>query len=273
MKKPYILLFLGLTLLQACERDFNNPFDPDVMDTVEPKASILTGPKNNEEVTASVVQFTWKGNLQNSTFRYKLVDFHEDWSDWLNTTQVRFNGLADMPYTFLLQERYPTNEVQKDTTSVSFVVNAIDGPALLFQASQIEVQNGALFTIKLMADELEDVVLVMATLSFNTDMLSLQSVSNSNGDMTKDADAITFVSTPTSEANANGQVEVVMGRFGDTTEGFTGNASLFELIFLAKDTGNTTLEFLTTNNQTAVKNSKNQTVLMNNFYPINITIN
>lgn len=281
MNATKILIAVGVIVLQACELYapideqvlFNNPLDPNGTGYVDPKAIILSGPMDNMEVLEDVVQYTWSGNHGKSTFRYKLIDYSTDWSQWLDTTRVSFSGLVDADYTFLIQEKYPNNLEQPDTTVAHFVINAIEGPALLFNQTNMEVQNGSTLTLKVLANEFSDVMILFTTIQFNTEYLLLHSATKTEGAFTQNADAITFLSTNTADANAIGEIEINLGRFGGTPAGFTGNATLFELSFICQKAGTTNLVFKSQNQETIAKNSSNQTIEINNYIPITITIN
>ena len=130
MKLRSIYIFILLFAL-GCEdttpiRD--NPLDDEGGDYIPPTISLLDI-VDGDTLYSESVEFTWEGNELVTDFRYKFDSF--DWTDWNESTSATLSYLDEGDHQLSVQSRYLNGDTS-DVASVSFVVDAVGGPALMF---------------------------------------------------------------------------------------------------------------------------------------------
>ena len=102
----------------------------------------------NESIDGSSAEISWAGNEFALEFSYRLKynltdsthmvnQTYFNWSDWTIDMEANFDKLDDGEYTFYVKSRFDLIE-QETSTSLSFQINNISGPALrVYPLSQI----------------------------------------------------------------------------------------------------------------------------------------
>ena len=129
MRYSYLIL---LFILFNCEEDIperDNPLDDQSSDYVSPTVSLLTDLNNGDTLYAESLTTNWEGNDLVSEFRFKLDEL--DWTDWSEDASKILDYLDEGNHQLSAQSRYLNGDMS-DIVSVSFVVDAVDGPSLMF---------------------------------------------------------------------------------------------------------------------------------------------
>ena len=101
----------------------------------------------------------------------------EQYKKYLLYTYLQFattlNYLDEGSHTFSVKGRYLSGYEEAVADSVSFIINAVTGPALRIAPLYKETTYGDLFSIDIMAEDLVNVAGVEVLLLFDVDGLSL----------------------------------------------------------------------------------------------------
>ena len=175
MKFRSIYLFILLFAL-SCEdttpiRD--NPLDDEGGDYTPPTISLLDI-VDGDTLYSESVEFIWEGNELVTDFRYKFDSF--DWTDWNESTSATLSYLDEGGHQLSVQSRYLNGDTS-DVASVSFVVDAVAGPALMFYPRRHFANQNETVTFQIMAEEVINLMMSEVHLEYDTSMLEIISIS------------------------------------------------------------------------------------------------
>ena len=175
MKLRSIYIFILLFAL-SCEdttpiRD--NPLDDEGGDYIPPTISLLDI-VDGDTLYSESVEFTWEGNELVTDFRYKFDSF--DWTDWNESTSATLSYLDEGVHQLSVQSRYLSGDTS-NVASVSFVVDAVGGPALMFYPRRHFAQAGETVTFQIMAEEVTNLMMSEIHLEYDLSMLEIMSIS------------------------------------------------------------------------------------------------
>ena len=230
MRKPIIVgvatAFLAMVACQSPDApDLGNPLDPSDPNYTPPSTAIATGPEDAATVTEADVTFTWRGSDRVSEYRYQWDD--GEWSDWGAATSATLELLDEGEHAFGVAGRYPTGAEQPLPTTRAFVVDAVKGPALMFRPRKVTATVGDTFTVDLMAEEVDDLMLAHVVVEYDDDALTLDSVKQ--GDFLAGAGgAVVFL-----DEAAPGRILVDVGVAEGDPAGVSGTGVLATLSFRA----------------------------------------
>ncbi|MBL7074694.1 hypothetical protein ISS37_05570 [candidate division KSB1 bacterium] len=173
--------FLALLLI-TCElsppsagSEEENPYDSTSADYVPPETYLLTAsPAEGEIIHTSFVTFNWAGNEHVNQFSY-WFDIGP-WSVWISETSAAFYYLDERSYVFKVKGRYPSGAKDPTPAQVTFIVNAVAGPALMIKPRKKIASFGTDFMVEIVAEEVTDLLGAHVVLSFNKDQLQVQQV-------------------------------------------------------------------------------------------------
>ena len=170
-----ICLWLFFFLL-SCEdtapiRD--NPLDDEGGDYIPPTISLLDI-VDGDTLYSESVEFTWEGNELVTDFRYKFDSF--DWTDWNESTSATLSYLDEGVHQLSVQSRYLSGDTS-NVASVSFVVDAVGGPALMFYPRRHFAQAGEIVTFQILAEEVTNLMMSEIHLEYDHSMLEIMSIS------------------------------------------------------------------------------------------------
>ena len=175
MKLRSIYIFILLFAL-GCEdttpiRD--NPLDDEGGNYIPPTVSLLDI-VDGDTLYSESVEFTWEGNELVTDFRYKFDSF--DWTDWKESTSATLSYLDEGDHQLSVQSRYLNGDTS-DVASVSFVVDAVGGPALMFYPRRHIADQNETVTFQIMAEEVTNLMMSEIHLEYDTSMLEIISIS------------------------------------------------------------------------------------------------
>jgi hypothetical protein len=233
-----LFILIGLLCLWTCEEaEFiqDNPLDESNPDYVPPTVAFTSGPTDGQTIDASGVTFSWEGNELISEYRTKRND--EAWNDWSDATTLVWEYLDEGAYQMALQGRYDSGDTSY-VVSVGFIVDAIQGPALIFHPRVVTTTVGSSVTIQVMAEEVTD--LMGAQFNINFDPSKLEILAIAQGPMLQISGESIFNAD---YDNTAGSISVVTAALGGSQPSVDGTGILVELEIKVNTAGTSTLEF------------------------------
>ena len=233
-----LFICIGLLFLWSCEEaEFiqDNPLDESNPDYVPPTVAFTSGPADGQTVDTPDITFSWEGNELITEYRTKQND--EAWNDWNDATTLVWQYLDEGAYQMALQGRYDSGDTS-DVVSVGFIVDAIQGPALIFHPRAVTTAVGFSVTFQVMAEEVTD--LMGAQFNINFDASKLEILAVAQGPMLQISGESIF---DVDYDNSTGSVSVITAALGGSQPAVDGTGVLLELELKVNAAGTSTLEF------------------------------
>ena len=177
MHSKFAYLIISTLLLLSCEDVLElNPLDPDNNpDYVAPETVITFDDLDGSVLDTSAVTITFSGNDLVIEYAYSLNG--DDFSSWSKNTFVTLSYLDEGAYTFSVKGRYSSGEEDETPATISFTVDAVTGPALMFYPRQHIANTNYPVTFQLMAEEVDNLMLAAISVSFDDSLIEIQTVS------------------------------------------------------------------------------------------------
>lgn len=230
------LAFVVLTL--SCEKidvARSNPYDPGNPDYIAPQIIITSGPGEGAVVDTHVVTFQWEGNELVTEYRYNYDNL--GWSDWSSQTSVVIDYLDEGDHSFSVQSRYESGDTSEVGT-VSYVVDAVKGPALMFYPRRRIVSVGETTSFRIMAEEVTNLTATEFTVEFDPEFIEVVAVTE--GSMFQRLGESLFFSELD---NASGRVTISMAMLGGENPSADGTGDLAALQVIVNEQGTSTISF------------------------------
>ena len=235
MKHVYTL-FIVLFFL-TCAEEFvpDNPIDPDNPDYIPPIVSIVSGPAEGETLSTESVVFIFSGNEESMLFRTRLDSNY--WSGWISNLSVTIDYIDEGDHTFYLQGEYTTGDTS-EIISISFSVDAVSGPALLFFPRRHKAATGQTVTYQVLAEEVYNLAGAEFVLDYNPSKLVVEAV--------REGTLFSSVGTPIFFYEIDpgvGKLTITAAAWAGDELGFTGTGVIAEIDAVLAQNGNTTIDF------------------------------
>ena len=233
-----LFICIGLLFLWSCEEaEFiqDNPLDESNPDYVPPTVVFTSGPADGQTVDTPDITFSWEGNELISEYRTKKND--AAWNDWNDATTLVWQYLDEGAYQLALQGRYDSGDTS-DVVSISFIVDAVQGPALIFYPRAITATVGSSVTFQIMAEEVTDLTAAQFIINFDPSKLEILAVTQ--GSMLQISGESIFNADYDYTA---GSVSIVTAALGGSQPSVDGTGVLLELELQVNAAGTNTLEF------------------------------
>ncbi len=177
-----------LLLFLSCEEIEYNPLDSVNPDYISPETTI-TSDIDGSTLDTSAVTITFAGNDEVTEYSYSADS--SSWSSWASTTSYQMEYLDEGQHTFSVKGRYASGDEDETPATVSFTVDAIQGPALIFYPRRHIISSDGTATFQIQAYEVDS--LMSASLTLTYDSTALEIVSVSQGDMFTGAGESVFI--------------------------------------------------------------------------------
>ena len=174
---PYLVFIILLFL--SCEDTVpirDNPLDEDGGEYIPPIIS-LKDISDGDTLYSESIEFIWEGNELVAEFRYKLDSF--SWTDWNESSSATLSYLDEGDHQLSVQSRYLNGDTS-NVVSVSFVVDAVAGPSLMFYPRRHFAQAGETVTFQIMAEEVTNLMMSEIHLEYDPSVLEIMSISQGN---------------------------------------------------------------------------------------------
>ena len=223
----YSLSLLCLFLFLSCDEiqveDLLSDFSTDNI----PLTTINT---LNATYNSSSVSISWAGNEYANSFSYRLealsytdlVTPYANWSEWDTLNTVTFINLDEGNYSFYIKSRF-TVENEETPQSISFIVDAIAGPALRVYPLYKKVTSGENFSMYIYVEDVVDLAGMELHLSYP---VSLSANTMTPGSIL--ANSTIFFDTINS---TDGSIELIS--IAENFTGYTGSGTLAKISLTA----------------------------------------
>jgi len=235
--KYRLIYLLSLLFVLSCEdttptRD--NPLDEEGGDYIAPIIGLLDI-VDGDILYTEAIEFTWEGNELVTEFRYKYDSF--DWTEWSESNSATLSYLDEGAHQLSVQSRYLNGDTS-DVASVSFVVDAVAGPALMFYPRRHFAQAGETVTFQIMAEEVTN--LMMSEIHLEYDPAKLEIMSVSQGSFFQNGQNSIFLYEINTEAGA---VQINTTLLDGDNPAVSGTGDLAEIQVKLLQAGSATLSF------------------------------
>ena len=231
------LYLIFLLFAYSCEESVpirDNPLDDEGGDYVTPTISLMDI-VDGDTLYSESIEFTWEGNELVAEFRYKLDSF--DWTDWSENPSAIISYLDEGDHQLFVQSRYLNGDTS-NVASVSFVVDAVVGPALMFYPRRYFVQSSETVTFKIMAEEVTNLMMSEIHLEYDPSMLEIMSISQ--GSFFQNGQNSIFLYEINTEAGA---VQINTTLLDGDTPSVNGTGDLAEIQVRLLQSGSATVSF------------------------------
>ena len=171
----YIISISSL-LIFSCEsidpiRD--NPLDDEGDNYVAPVVVLLSDVAEGDTLYSSSIEFMWEGNELVTEYRYQYDTF--TWSDWSGNTSAILEYLDEGEHALSIQSRYLTGDTS-EIANLNFIVDAVQGPSLMFYPRRQLVNMNETVTFLIMAEEVTNLMAAEIQLEYDPSLLEIISV-------------------------------------------------------------------------------------------------
>jgi len=231
------LILFTVLLLFACEsgEEFTpeNPLDPDNPDYIPPEVTILS-PTEGDFIEESSITFSWVGNDTDMLYRYKMDSV---WSDWGLPETITIDYIDEGVHGFAVQSSYITGDTST-IESISFTVDAVEGPALMFYPRRQAASQGSSVQFQILAEEVYNVAGAEFTILFDPTELQINSAAagtafGNNGEVIFIADI----------DNSSGSLTISTAVWGENSPSFSGTSDIAVIDVQVIKQGNLTISF------------------------------
>lgn len=246
-KHSRILMFAVTFILVQCTLvedelpQIGNPLDPNDPNFIPVETIILEGPADNDTLTTHTVTFRWSGN--ENVVEYSTQLDGQGWQEWSVDTTLSFSYLDEGIHTFKVKGRYHEEAEDETPASRLFVIDAVQGPALIFSPRLQEIAGGSIVSIDVYAEEVQDLIALNAIIEFDKEYLKFESATVYEGSLdllTKNGGSVSRILKQEDGLNAiNANLAIV----GGSPYGVSGSGSLIQLRFSVLKTGLTILTY------------------------------
>jgi hypothetical protein len=235
--KYRLIYLLSLLFVLSCEDSTpirDNPLDEEGGDYIAPIIGLLDI-VDGDILYSESIEFTWEGNELVTEYRYKYDSF--DWTEWSESTSATLSYLDEGDHELAVQARYVNGDTS-DVASVSFIVDAVAGPALMFYPRRHFAQAGETVTFQIMAEEVTNLMMSEIHLEYDPAMLEIMSISQ--GSFFQNGQNSIFLYEINTEAGA---VQINTTLLDGDSPAVSGTGDLAEIQVKLLQAGSATLSF------------------------------
>jgi len=230
----FSLLTLSLLLFLSCDEELLiNPLDEESSEYVEPETTITVTDLDGSTLDTSAVTITFEGNDEVIEYSYNLDS--TGYSDWNSSTSVTLDYLDEGLHIFSVKGRYASGDEDETPANISFTVDAIHGPALIFYPRRHIISSGSTATFQIKAYEVESLMLAAINIAYDNTLIEILSVSQ--GDMFTGSGESVFI-----DEIATGSLTIYTMLLGGDTPSVSGTGVLAELTVKSLGTASLSLD-------------------------------
>ena len=224
MKNYSLVIYIILMIFFSCEDvqvEKDNPLDPDGGEYEAPTINLSTLSEGDTLFSESI-NLVLDGNDLVSEYRFKLDQF--DWSDWSIDSLITLEYLDEGEHSLSFQSRYSTGDTSQ-VSNVTFFVDAVSGPSLMFFPRRhiLEIGEEATFLLKV-----EEITSFMAgEIHLSYDPSKIEIVSIMPGSIVEQYNESIF---HFDIDNNNGQIDLLMTLLDSNLPSFSGTIDIAKLV-------------------------------------------
>ena len=167
IKKLSILLVFSGLIWWSCEEKIPPHSIPPLSITV---TSLSVG----DTILTETLYITLDSDDRASGYRYRLDA--SLWSDWSTSDSILLDYLDEGSHELYVQAVESGSNDTSEVVSISFVVDAVEGPSLMFYPRRHKAQVGETVTFFVNAEEVENLMAAELHMEFDSTALSVVSV-------------------------------------------------------------------------------------------------
>lgn len=250
MIKKFSYIFFLIILVLSCEDvapTQDNPLDPGNEDYVEPTITFVGDISNGDTIYSESITLGWEGNELVTEYRYKLDEF--PWVEWSNENFATLDYLDEGQHNISIQSRY----LSGDTSAIidlDFIVDAVDGPSLMFFPRRHITTQGETVIFKILAEEVS--ALMAAEIHIDFDVSKIEIISISQGSFFQNGQESIF-----SHDINDGSIEILTSLLNSDFPYVNGTGELASIEIRSLVSGETNLLFEGVN---AFRDENNNTI-------------
>jgi hypothetical protein len=242
-----ILFSMIIIMLNSCdvfktpvsnENPDDNPLDPTNPDYQPPLATITQGPADGSTINNDYVTFSWSGNSPECQFSYTLDDAEP--SAWSSGKTVTFDYLDEGDHSFQVKARYSVDDVQEDPSTVSFMVDAIAGPALWICHKKTTTSVSSDFAVDVIVEEVTDLSMASVVVNFAPAYLQIRAYEVLEDESILSGKQLIKVNSHDDET---GKLTVYLALVDGSNAVLSGTGSIIRVHFLSLKRGTTEIGF------------------------------
>jgi len=230
------LLFLFILFIFSCEDvapTKDNPLDTGGEDYVDPTVAIVSDLTNGDIISSETVSLSLQGNELVTDYRYKLNSF--PWTDWFEEATATLEYLDEGDHTVSVQSRYLSGDTS-EIVSLSFVVDAVEGPALMFYPRRHIFTQGSTVMFQVLAEEVTALMAAEVHLEYNPSKIEIVSVTQ--GSLFQNGQESIF-----SYEIDSGSIEILTTLLSSSSPSVSGTGDLILIEVKSLQTGSSTISF------------------------------
>ena len=215
-------IFLALVLIAFSCEDTNpirdNPLDDESGVYTGPTINLLTDIANGDTLYSETFTISFVGNELVSQFRFKLDDFA--WTEWTEDSLVILDYLDEGDHQITAQSRYINGDTS-DVASISFIVDAVSGPSLMFYPRRHFAHAGETVMFQVLAEEVTN--LMMSEIHLEYGVSDFEIISITQGVFFQNSQNSLFISEVDPQ---EGTIQINTALLDDDTPSINGTGSL-----------------------------------------------
>ena len=199
----------------------DNPLDPDGGEYESPIIN-LSALSEGDTIFSESINLVLDGNDLVSEYRYKLDQF--DWSDWSIDSLIALEYLDEGEHSLSFQSRYSTGDTSQ-VSNVTFFVDAVSGPSLMFFPRKHIIENGSEATFLLKVEEITSFMAGEIHLSYDPSKIEIVSIMP--GSIIEQYDESIF---HFDVDDNNGKIDLLMTLLDSNLPSFSGTIDIAKLV-------------------------------------------
>ncbi len=246
-KRIYLIKILLILLTISCNGGGSTEAPPAFIQFIQ-------APEENAVLSQNRVIFVWRSSDNNFMFRYRLLELNEenlsnyiDWSNFSTGTEIEFTELNEGKYQFQLEAK---SKNYTATLTRKFSIDAIKGPILTFNKLSTSSLIGALDSVSVWMEDIQDLAAFKLSIDFNPNILTFEGVGVGQAAINSNFYQLIVPNVNTvemkNEINRTGRL-IINSAFlksdASLSDALSGSGRILSIKFTGKNKGTTKLEF------------------------------
>jgi hypothetical protein len=257
-----IVVFLGFVIYSCNSKtkssDIINPNDTTSTSYIPPQTVFVSVPITGNVITTSSVRVSWRGSKDVQSFSYKLDSY--DWTTFSADTFLVIEDLDEGDHLFSVRSKHANGTIETSPKIISFVVDAVKGPAVMFGVRKKVVNVGQVFSYSVNVEEVQNILGMKATISFDKQLVTISSIDLGSYASSNNVKPSLFENTD----NVNGKVRIdILFAGGSPKKGIAGSGDVITLNCKANAIG--TANFIFIQDSTWYRDTTNTTITLKEF--------
>ena len=225
-KKLFIILtfILGSSVWHSCED----------LEDVPPLTIETTSLSTGDTLLTETISITLNNDSLEIEYRYLLDS--EPWSDWSTVNVIVLEYLDEGAHEIQFQALRSEPADTSDILTISFVVDAVDGPSVMLYPRRHKAQVGDQMTFLIHAEEVANLMAAELHMEYDTTALSVDAISQGSFFMNGQESIFSF-------EKENGTISILTSIVNSDAPAVSGTGPLVEMQVTLVGTSDATISF------------------------------